>query len=33
MREIVETVKQALPGAVSAPPGDVLKHVLAKLRE
>ena len=29
MREIVETVKQALPGAVSAPPGDVLKHTSA----
>jgi hypothetical protein len=33
MREIVEAVKQAIPEAASAPPGDVLQHVLAKLRD
>jgi hypothetical protein len=33
MLEIVEAVKQAIPDAASAPPGDVLQHVLAKLRD
>ena len=33
MREIVEAVKQAIPDASSQPPGTVLQHVLAKLRD
>jgi hypothetical protein len=33
MREIVEAVKQAIPDASSQPPGAVLQHVLAKLRD
>ena len=33
MGEIVEAVKQAIPDASSQPPGAVLQHVLAKLRD
>jgi hypothetical protein len=33
MREIVEAMKQAIPDASSQPPGAVLQHVLAKLRD
>jgi len=33
MREVVSAVRQAIPDASSQPPGAVLQHVLAKLRD
>ena len=33
MREIVAAVRQAIPDAAGAPPGDVLEHVLSALRQ
>jgi hypothetical protein len=33
MREIVEAVKQAVPDAAHAKPGEVFEHVLSALRQ